>query len=68
MVEVRSGDLDAEALTQALRLLGVEPGFTAVAVAVQDHGYAPHGSNRVLRFSLWEKAIAAGQLIDRLFH
>ncbi|HOU28642.1 MAG TPA: DUF1786 family protein [Thermoleophilia bacterium] len=67
-VEVRSGDLDAEALTQALRLFGVEPGFTAVAVAVQDHGYAPHGSNRVLRFSLWEKAIAAGQPIDRLFH
>ena len=49
--EVASGDLDAAALTRALRLLGVEPAFTAVAVAVQDHGYAPDGSNRVLRFS-----------------
>ena len=42
------GDLDAAALTQALRLLGAEPAFAAVAVAVQDHGYAPGGSNRVL--------------------
>ena len=66
--EVPSGDLDAAALLQALRLLGVEPAFAAVAVAVQDHGYAPGGSNRVLRFSLWEQAVVAGRPIGDLFH
>jgi uncharacterized protein (DUF1786 family) len=66
--EVASGDLDAAALTQALRLLGVEPAFAAVAVAVQDHGYAPDGSNRVLRFSLWERAVSASRRIGELFH
>jgi uncharacterized protein (DUF1786 family) len=66
--EVASGDLDAAALTQALRLLGVEPAFAAVAVAVQDHGYAPGGSNRVLRFSLWEQAVAERRSIGDLFY
>jgi uncharacterized protein (DUF1786 family) len=66
--EVASGDVDAAALTRALRLLGVEPAFTAVAVAVQDHGYAPGGSNRVLRFSLWERALAERRRIADLFY
>ena len=65
--EVASGDLDAAALTQALRLLGAEPAFAAVALAVQDHGYAPGSSNRVLRFSLWEQAMAERRLIGDLF-
>ncbi len=67
-VEVFSGDLDAAALTQALRLLGVEPAFSAVALAVQDHGYAPGSSNRVLRFSLWEQAVAERRPIGDLFY
>jgi uncharacterized protein (DUF1786 family) len=67
-VEVASGDLDAAALTAALRLLGVEPAFAAVAVAVQDHGYAPSGSNRVLRFSLWQQAVEARRPVGELFH
>ena len=66
--EVASGDLDAAALTGALRLLGVEPAFAAVAVAVQDHGFAPGSSNRVLRFSLWEQAVAERRLIGDLFY
>ena len=66
--EVASGDLDAAALTGALRLLGVEPAFSAVAVAVQDHGYAPDGSNRVLRFSLWQQAVAERRPIADLFY
>ena len=67
-VEVASGDLDAAALTGALRLLGVEPAFTAVAIAVQDHGYAPGSSNRVLRFSFWERALTEGRRIGELFY
>jgi uncharacterized protein (DUF1786 family) len=66
--EVASGDLDAAALTDSLRLLGVEPAFAAVAVAVQDHGYAPGGSNRVLRFSMWEQALAEGRGVGDLFY
>lgn len=66
--EVASGDLDAAALTAALRLLGVEPAFSAVAIAVQDHGFAPGGSNRVLRFSLWQKAVAERRPIASLFY
>jgi uncharacterized protein (DUF1786 family) len=68
VVEVASGDLDATALTGALRLLGVEPRFAAVAVAVQDHGYAPGRSNRVLRFSLWEHALEERRLVGDLFY
>lgn len=67
VAEVASGDLDATALTGALRLLGVDPAFAAVGMAVQDHGYAPHGSNRVLRFSLWERALADRRPIGDLF-
>jgi uncharacterized protein (DUF1786 family) len=66
--EVASGDLDAAALTEALRLLGAEPAFSAVALAVQDHGYAPGSSNRVLRFSLWEQAVTERRAIGDLFY
>ena len=66
--EVASGDLDAAALTDALRLLGAAPAFSAVGIAVQDHGFAPGGSNRVLRFSLWEQAVAELRPIGDLFH
>ena len=65
--EVTSGDLDTAALTQALRLVGVEPAFVAVAIAVQDHGYAPGGSNRVLRFSLWQQAVDERRPVGELF-
>ena len=66
--EVASGDLDAAALTAALRLLGADPVFSAVAIAVQDHGFAPGGSNRVLRFSLWEQAVEERRPIGDLFY
>ena len=66
--DVACGDLDAAALTGALRLLGAEPAFAAVAIAVQDHGYAPGSSNRILRFSLWEQAVAERRLIGDLFY
>jgi uncharacterized protein (DUF1786 family) len=66
--EVASGDLDAAALTEALCLLGADPSFSAVAIAVQDHGYAPGSSNRVLRFSLWEQAVAERRSIGDLFY
>jgi uncharacterized protein (DUF1786 family) len=65
---VASGDLDGVALVDALRLLGVEPAFTAVAIAVQDHGFSPGASNRVLRFSFWQQAVAETRHIGDLFY
>ena len=65
---VRSGDLDVVALRAALDLLGVEPRFDAAAVAVQDHGFSPHGSNRVFRFAFWQAAVDEGRLLGDLFY
>jgi uncharacterized protein (DUF1786 family) len=65
---VRSGDLDPAALRDALRLLGVEPRFDAVAVAVQDHGFSPRGSNRVFRFAFWKAAVDEGRPLGELFY
>ena len=66
--EVLAGDLEPGSLCEALALLGAEPHFDAVALAVQDHGFSPHGSNRVFRFSLWEAAVHEGRPIGDLFY
>jgi uncharacterized protein (DUF1786 family) len=68
LAQVYSGDLDPGALREALALLGVEPHVDAVAVAVQDHGFDARGSNRVLRFALWERAVAERRPIAELFY
>ena len=68
MTLVRSGDLDPGGLRTALRALGVNTAFDAVAVAVQDHGYSPDGSNRVFRFALWERAVRERRPIGDLFY
>lgn len=67
-VAVRSGDLDVEGLRDVLRRLGVERHFGVVCVAVQDHGYSPHGSNRAFRFGLWEQAVAERRRLADLFY
>jgi uncharacterized protein (DUF1786 family) len=68
LAEVQSGDLDPSGLRAALTELGVEPLLDAVAVAVQDHGYSPHESNRVFRFALWERAVRERCPIGDLFY
>jgi len=41
---------------------------TSLAVAVQDHGYSPHSSNREFRFQLWREMLArGGRLADLAF-
>ena len=67
-VAVRSGDLDPAGLRAVLERLGVEPRFDAVCVAVQDHGFSPGGSNRVLRFALWERVVAERRPLADLFY
>jgi uncharacterized protein (DUF1786 family) len=66
--DVRSGDLDLDGLCEALARLGVETTFAGGAVAVQDHGFSPHGSNRVFRFGLWQRALAERRRVEELFY
>ena len=66
--DIASGDLDASGLCAALELLGVEPRFDAVALAVQDHGFSPGGSNRVFRFAFWRAATQEARPLSDLFY
>jgi uncharacterized protein (DUF1786 family) len=56
---IRMRDLDMGILARCLRPYGISmPG--RFAVAVQDHGHCPEGSNRKFRFQHWERFIMAG--------
>jgi uncharacterized protein (DUF1786 family) len=58
-VALRLGDVDVEALRQTLAAFEV-PFPEHFAVAVQDHGFHPQGSNRRFRFQCWENFLAQG--------
>jgi uncharacterized protein (DUF1786 family) len=58
-VTVSLGDVDVEALRQVLAAFEV-PFPNYFAVAVQDHGFFPQGSNRRFRFQCWENFLAQG--------
>jgi len=61
------GDVDLETLNQVFAAFEV-PLPAAFAVAVQDHGYSPHSSNREFRFQLWREMLARGsRLADLAF-
>jgi len=62
---VRLADLDLLMLEEIL----VKVGYTLpaqIAVAVQDHGYSPLQSNRVLRFRQWEQFMSGGGKLSEL--
>ncbi|WP_292366107.1 DUF1786 domain-containing protein, partial [Methanoculleus sp. UBA208] len=56
---VRTTDYMEPELRQALSLFGVDYPEN-VAIAVQDHGYSPHRSNRIHRFELMRELLDAG--------
>ena len=58
-VIVRTTDYMKQEIRQALSLFGVDYPQN-VAVAVQDHGYSPHRSNRIHRFELMQERLDAG--------
>ncbi len=64
-VSIELSDIDAEMYRGLLKPLNEELPLE-FAVAVQDHGYSPHESNRIFRFRLWEKFMAAGGMLDLL--
>jgi uncharacterized protein (DUF1786 family) len=59
VVRVRTTDYMEPELRQALSLFGVAYPDN-VAIAVQDHGYSPHRSNRIHRFELMRERLEAG--------
>jgi len=66
--EIRAGDVDLQGLLLSLTRLGVDTVFDGAAIAAQDHGFDPAGSNRVLRFALWEKALARCPRMEEFFY
>ena len=60
-------DVDLPALQRALRPFQISLPKT-FAVAVQDHGFNPRGSNRRFRFQYWESFIeSGGDLTDLIY-
>ncbi|MEJ5328555.1 MAG: DUF1786 domain-containing protein [Desulfobaccales bacterium] len=58
-VPLTLGDVDLEAWQELCRRFAV-PWPKHFAVAVQDHGFNPEGSNRRFRFQHWEAFLASG--------
>ena len=56
---IKTGDIDVSALRQIFRLAEIEFPDN-IAIAVQDHGYSPKKSNRLVRFEHLTKSIRAG--------
>lgn len=60
---ISTGDIDIPALKETFDQFDIElPGD--VAVAVQDHGYSPQRSNRIVRFEHMAEAIRAGGRLE----
>jgi uncharacterized protein (DUF1786 family) len=67
-VAVRSCDVELDTLRRALSGLGARAMFSGGCIAVQDHGFSPHASNRVSRFELWELAVTERRPLEHLFY
>jgi uncharacterized protein (DUF1786 family) len=66
-VPLMLGDVDLEAIKAVLATFEV-PFPTRFAVAVQDHGFSPHASNREFRFQQWREFLGrGGKLADLAF-
>jgi uncharacterized protein (DUF1786 family) len=64
-VEISLGDIDLQALHLVCDTFEI-PFPRHFAVAVQDHGFCPTGSNRRFRFQHWEKVLAQGGRLSDL--
>lgn len=64
---IHLSDVDLISLRKALRPFQVNLPQT-YAIAVQDHGFNPRGSNRSFRFHYWEKFLAAGGRLQDLIY
>ncbi|MDI6853795.1 MAG: DUF1786 domain-containing protein [Deltaproteobacteria bacterium] len=64
-VEITLGDVDPEVLQKICDTFAI-PFPRHFAVAVQDHGFNPGGSNRLFRFQHWERVLAQGSRLADL--
>ncbi|MBM4329828.1 MAG: pyruvate formate lyase-activating protein [Deltaproteobacteria bacterium] len=64
---INFGDVHLPSLKQALRPFLVKLPQT-YAIALQDHGFNPQGSNRLFRFQYWKKFILSGGLLQNLIY
>ena len=64
---VTTGDLDTPAMKAAFESFGLDMPKD-VAVAVQDHGYSPERSNRIVRFEEMAKVLDSGGDIRSFIH
>ncbi len=60
---IEMGDIDIPSLKEALSLFDIDMPED-IAVAVQDHGYSPQRSNRLVRFEHMAEAIKAGGCME----
>jgi uncharacterized protein (DUF1786 family) len=60
---IDTGDIDISALTHALQIFEIEMPVD-MAVAVQDHGFSPERSNRLVRFEHLTAAIRSGGRLE----
>jgi len=66
-VPIRMGDVQLDLLSKSLAPFDILLP-QSLAVAVQDHGFNPAGSNRRLRFQYWEKFLASGGRLRDLIY
>ncbi|MBM4275561.1 MAG: pyruvate formate lyase-activating protein [Deltaproteobacteria bacterium] len=64
-VAISLGDVDVEGLGRLLAEWEI-PFPTHFAVAVQDHGFYPQGSNRAFRFQHWQEFLSRGGRLSDL--
>jgi uncharacterized protein (DUF1786 family) len=64
---IHLGDVDLSSLRKALKPFSVKVPQVS-AIAVQDHGFNPQGSNRIFRFQYWKKFILSGGLLQNLIY
>lgn len=60
---IETGDIDIAALRRAMQIFDIDLPRD-MAVAVQDHGYSPDRSNRLVRFELLAAAIRSGGSLE----
>ncbi len=67
LTRLEMGDLNLPAIGEALALFH-EPLPETVAVAVQDHGFSPHMSNRIFRFDQWKRLLESGKSLTAFIY
>jgi uncharacterized protein (DUF1786 family) len=66
-IAIQMRDADLNLLALALKPFAISIPET-IAIAVQDHGFNPRGSNRRLRFQYWENFLASGGFLEDLIY